>query len=441
MCSGAETADEPEDQPWDDWWPEEQTALDVILEAARKAQAASSFTAPRGADAESSDDEWAPATQGAASATSAGAGAASSTAPAASAREDAVDSDDDWAPTVQGAADVRASEREALEALLFPTYLAEREKEKLPFATQSDADKAGKQLCDLKRPPTVVEAKETIPRGPGVDVEALPEPALRALTEEEGLELVRRGASLAARGQHGRAPLHSAAEAAFPRLCRAICDAGVEPDVRDKFGETPLHLLAKVLSREEEPPAEERRVTTIEALLEKRADVNAANPRGKSVLHLAATEDDHAAVGCCLAAGALADARDLAGFTPLMWAAGRDGVKSVRMLLDARADAEAVAKRGQNALSFARDNGNTAVAEVLQERIKALLAGDDAAAALCLADDAALHAGGGGESSEVPRPSAGGYPAVYSRARPDAHSNVYSPVPPSESEALPASVS
>lgn len=37
-------------------------------------------------------------------------------------------------------------------------------------------------------------------------------------------------------GQHGRTPLHKAAEKAFPVLIKALCEARADPDSRDHFG-------------------------------------------------------------------------------------------------------------------------------------------------------------------------------------------------------------
>ena len=44
------------------------------------------------------------------------------------------------------------------------------------------------------------------------------------------------GATVNFQGQHGRTPLHRAAEKAFPVLIKALCDARADPDSRDHFG-------------------------------------------------------------------------------------------------------------------------------------------------------------------------------------------------------------
>ena len=110
----------------------------------------------------------------------------------------------------------------------------------------------------MKRPPTWEEVKSEIPRGPDVDPDLIEAPSYKDMSQEEALDLVRRGATVNFQGQHGRTPLHKAAEKAFPVLIKALCEARADPDSRDHFGrlamqdkssfvegETPLHLLAK----------------------------------------------------------------------------------------------------------------------------------------------------------------------------------------------------
>merc|ERR1712066_4563 len=59
--------------------------------------------------------------------------------------------------------------------------------------------------------------------------------------------------------------------------------------------------------------------------------------------------------------------QDLAGFTPLMWAAGRNGTESVKMLLDYEADMNIKAAKGQTAMTFALTNGCNAIIDILEK--------------------------------------------------------------------------
>jgi len=334
-----------DDDPWEDWQPAEQTALDFILaaeEAKRKAEGGES-------DAEEDSDDWNPMTQ-----------------QAAQSDEPDAEDEDDWAPTTQGAADVQESEKEALQSLLKPASRAEPLR--AAYETKREAEAAGRMLHEMLRPPTVAEAKAEIPRGPDVDVESIPAPQYRTMSQEEAIALVGRGATVDYHGQHGRTPLHKACEVAYPALVKAICDARGDVETRDNFGETPLLMMAHTggSSDEDAVALRNRRCETIQMLLANGADVHAVNPRGRGVLHLACTENDHQAIETFIEGMADVNAQDLAGFTPLMWSAGRNNVESVKMLLDYEADMNIKAARGQTAMTFALTNGCSAIADILE---------------------------------------------------------------------------
>lgn len=342
------------------------------------------------------------------------------------------ESEDDWAPQTQGAADVKQSEQQALAALLRPQLSEPRP---LRYDTQKESDAAGRLLQELRRPPTIAEAKAELPRGPDVDVEGIPEPAYRQMTEDEAIEFVERGATVNCLGKHGRSSLHSAANQGFPRLIKALSDAGGEVDARDNYGETPLLLLAHCGPLSDATNA--RRSECIQALLACGADVHAVNPRGRGMLHLACTENDAEVLETFIEGLADVNARDLAGFTPLMWAAGRNGAESVKMLLDYGADINMKADRGQTAHTFALTNGCDAIVDIL-DRHSMLL---DAEEARHLKEQG--ERAGGAEVAEtelalqLPRPAwacrheapdkleAYQGKRVYVHAKPDKHSNVY----------------
>jgi len=166
------------------------------------------------------------------------------------------------------------------------------------------------------------------------------------------------------------------------------------------------------------------------------ADVHAVNPRGRGVLHLACMENDQMAIEAFIEGMADVNAQDLAGFTPLMWAAGRNGAESVKMLLDYEADMNIKASRGQTALTFALTNGCNAIADIL-ERHKMLL---DQEAAKKLKEKGEGHDTEDLEvdkTLQLPRPDwackreapeeVEPYQGrrVYMHAKPDRHSNVY----------------
>src|SRR5215831_14268530 len=96
------------------------------------------------------------------------------------------------------------------------------------------------------------------------------------------------------------------------KALRAQLDAGVDVNVRDANGNTPL-LLAAVYAGPE----------CVELLLKKGADVNAANKAGATPLIRAAT--DYAKTRLLVAAGANVRVRTAFGNTPLILAARRPG--------------------------------------------------------------------------------------------------------------------
>lgn len=370
MAAGvlAGRSDEDDEGPWDDWMPDCQTAYDVI-KAVEDAQAAEEAGELEGGDDDSdgwnpmqqegeqnddegADDDWAPGAQ------------EGGEAEAAEEDEEDEESDDDWAPGTQQAANVEATEKQALEELLKP---ASRNADRGPnrYESKKEADTAGRMLTELHRPPTIEEAKADIPRGPDVDVDNLPPPKYRTLTQEEAIGFVDKGASINLHVQHGRTPLHKAAEYAYPLLVKAICDVGGEPDIRDNYGETPLLLMSHSGPWNDNIP-KLRRSETIQMLLSCGADVHVVNPRGRNCLHLASAENDQMAIETLIEGMANVNAQDLAGFTPLMWAAGRNGTESVKMMLDYEADMNIKANRGQTAMTFALTNGCSAIVDILE---------------------------------------------------------------------------
>lgn len=145
---------------------------------------------------------------------------------------------------------------------------------------------------------------------------------------------------------------------------------------------------------------ERQDAAAIQSRLEKKADINAAQPDGTTALHWAAYHDDAALVKSLLAAGADAKVANRYGVTPLSLAcsngngeivaallkagadpaatlpggetplmiASRTGrLSAVKALLDAKADVNAHDAKGQTALMWAAAEGNTEVVDALLE--------------------------------------------------------------------------
>ena len=106
---------------------------------------------------------------------------------------------------------------------------------------------------------------------------------------------------------------------------------------------------------------------TVRALIQQKADVNAALPDGATALHWAVNEDDLATVSQLIQAGANVKAKDRYGFTPLYFACINGSAAVISKLLAAGADPNAADASGETALMTAtRSGGIDAVKALLQ---------------------------------------------------------------------------
>ena len=169
-------------------------------------------------------------------------------------------------------------------------------------------------------------------------------------------------APVGVRNETGRTPLYLAVwGAARPDVVRMLLASGADPNARDEFVNTPLHLAVAW--------TDEPRVI-VEALLESGADPSARGRYGQTPLHEAVSFEDfsHSAQGRrdpavvirLLDAGASIHARTVSGWTPLHTAASTHGHRYVReiieTLLDRGADPAEVNSNGQTAADLAEDN-------------------------------------------------------------------------------------
>ena len=101
-----------------------------------------------------------------------------------------------------------------------------------------------------------------------------------------------------------------------------------------------------------------RDVAALRALLQKKADVNAAQVDGSTALHWAVYHDNLQAADLLIAAGANVKAVTREGVTPLSMATLYGSVPMVERLLKAGADAKELGPNGETMLMFAARNGN-----------------------------------------------------------------------------------
>jgi uncharacterized protein len=132
------------------------------------------------------------------------------------------------------------------------------------------------------------------------------------------------------------------------------------PPTRLCFACAAILLLAAPIGAAEAPLAdavEGQNVAAINALLEQRADVNAAQADGMTALHWAAWYDDLATVKRLLAAGCDPKRANRYGITPLSLACTNGNQAIVDLLLESGADANSVLPGGETALMTASRTG------------------------------------------------------------------------------------
>jgi ankyrin len=107
--------------------------------------------------------------------------------------------------------------------------------------------------------------------------------------------------------------------------------------------------------------------TTVRALIQQKADVNAPQVDGATALHWAIYRDDEELVDLLIRSGANVKAANRDGATPLAMASLYGKASVISKLLKAGADAKEVGPHGQTVLMLAARNGNPDAIRVLVE--------------------------------------------------------------------------
>ena len=138
-----------------------------------------------------------------------------------------------------------------------------------------------------------------------------------------------------ARDEFGRTPLHIAVqEDADAETMRDLVESGGDINTQDEEGMTPLHDAVR----------HSENLAIVKLLLDAGANVDAANERGQRPLHRAATHGDPEIAGLLLERGANVNALDETGDTPLSEALEsrqiflKDGLGVAKLLLEHGAD-------------------------------------------------------------------------------------------------------
>lgn len=178
--------------------------------------------------------------------------------------------------------------------------------------------------------------------------------------------------------------LHVAAADNNPGLARLLLDAGANPDLRNRWHDTPLVIAltsesmdvvdvlleagASLDAKDEDGDTAlmhlvyEGAPDLLSVLLDEGADVHRANDDGKTALHVAAGHGCGPCVSTLLNAGARIDARDDFGQTPLLDVAINDESQSMEEMWDMTAR---LLRAGADLNAYS-ETGRTVLAEIAQ---------------------------------------------------------------------------
>ena len=165
----------------------------------------------------------------------------------------------------------------------------------------------------------------------------------------------------------GQTPLHLASLYGRLDIARVLLDHGATSDLPDRFGRTPLHLVAEGTYN-----FEQDRIRVAQLLLERGADVNAQDEDNATPLHLASHNGRVEIARLLLEHDTSANLQDSQGRTPLHSVAeGRylysedDGIRVVLLLLEHGADVNAQDEDNISPLHVASYHGRVEIVRVL----------------------------------------------------------------------------
>jgi hypothetical protein len=146
------------------------------------------------------------------------------------------------------------------------------------------------------------------------------------------------------------------AEKGNTEVVRLLLAAGIDPNVRDRRGNTALIAAAA-----------NGYADIVTVLLNGQANVNASSESNETALVAAASFGNLCIVRALLARGANPNVKTNTGLTPLIVAAGNNHIEVVEALLVADADVSARSNEGMTALDFAVQSGNEKLIQLLKK--------------------------------------------------------------------------
>lgn len=153
-------------------------------------------------------------------------------------------------------------------------------------------------------------------------------------------ELIRRGASVDVLDNSERTPLHNAVSSSCLPAVRQLLNHGAETGVWDRGGDTSLHFAANWTPRASGDRLAQIRdqCKIIKLLIRSGLDINRANKRGETPLHLAARFSCESIIDELISHGATLNPQDKNRITPLQAAAAAGKPDNARALIRHKAD-------------------------------------------------------------------------------------------------------
>jgi hypothetical protein len=156
--------------------------------------------------------------------------------------------------------------------------------------------------------------------------------------------------------QYFGTPLHLAASLRRPDVVHRLLMSGIDVDIRNDRGETPLMVAAN-----------NEDLFTVKKLLAVGADIKAKDNYGRTLLHHAVDpiRYNSAILDLLLSSGINPNIKDNAGKTPLMSAAEYGFTYSIKPFIDFGADVNIQDNKGNTALSLAAKRGHKDIVKTL----------------------------------------------------------------------------
>jgi ankyrin repeat protein len=166
------------------------------------------------------------------------------------------------------------------------------------------------------------------------------------------------GADVTVQNGKGQAALHRALQRGHPDIIQLILSrANVDADALDNDGSTPLHLAA----------SEAEELSGAQLLLDHGVNIDLRNKKGQTALHLASQRDRLDFMELLLNRGAIVDVPDDDGFTPLHLAIFKVERRAAELLLKHGADIDLQNNKRQTALHLALQHSHPNIIPLLLE--------------------------------------------------------------------------